>query len=109
MTGVQTCALPILLAIDHKVPKVMTLKQMIQKYVEFQDEVVRRRTQYDLKKAILLFLNGGAAAQGDLAAAGGVGGTDAAAAHDNAGSGEVRALDILHQAGQDHPARPRHH
>ena len=29
----------------------MTLKQMIQKYVEFQDEVVRRRTQYDLKKA----------------------------------------------------------
>jgi len=29
----------------------VTLKQMIQKYVEFQDEVVRRRTQYDLKKA----------------------------------------------------------
>ncbi len=54
----------------------------------------------DLGAAILLFLNGGAAAQGDLAAAGGVGGTDAAAAHDNAGSGEVRALDILHQAGQ---------
>ena len=25
----------IMLAIDHKVPKVMTLKQMIQKYVEF--------------------------------------------------------------------------
>ena len=24
---------------------------MLQKYVEFQDEVVRRRTQYDLKKA----------------------------------------------------------
>ncbi len=40
-----------MLAIDHKVPKVLTLKQMIQKYVEFQDEVVRRRTQYDLKKA----------------------------------------------------------
>jgi len=54
----------------------------------------------DLGTAVLLFLNGGAAAQGDLAAAGGVGGTDAAAAHDNAGSGEVRALDILHQAGQ---------
>ena len=32
-------------------PKILTLKQMIQKYVEFQDEVVRRRTQYDLKKA----------------------------------------------------------
>jgi len=40
-----------MLAIDHKVPKVLTLKQMLQKYVEFQDEVVRRRTQYDLKKA----------------------------------------------------------
>jgi len=40
-----------MLAIDHKVPKVLTLKQMIQKYVEFQDEIVRRRTQYDLKKA----------------------------------------------------------
>ena len=40
-----------MLAIDHKVPKVLTLKQMLQKYVEFQDEVVRRRTQFDLKKA----------------------------------------------------------
>ena len=30
----------IMLAIDHKVPKVMTLKQMIQKYVEFQDLLV---------------------------------------------------------------------
>ena len=40
-----------MLAIDHKVPKVLTLKQMLQKDVEFQDEVVRRRTQYDLKKA----------------------------------------------------------
>ena len=29
----------------------LTLKQMLQKYVEFQDEVVRRRTQFDLKKA----------------------------------------------------------
>ena len=26
-----------MLAIDHKVPKVLTLKQMLQKYVEFQD------------------------------------------------------------------------
>ena len=40
-----------MLAIDHKVPKVLTLKQMIAKYVEFQDEVIRRRTSYDLKKA----------------------------------------------------------
>ena len=50
-TQLQDTVGVIMLAIDHKVPKVLTLKQMLQKYVEFQDEVVRRRTQYDLKKA----------------------------------------------------------
>lgn len=40
-----------LLALDDGVPKVMTLKTMMQRYVEFQDEVIRRRTAYDLKKA----------------------------------------------------------
>ena len=54
----------------------------------------------DLGAAVLGLLDGGTAAQGDLAAAGGVGGADAAAAHDDAGSGEVRALDVFHQAGQ---------
>ncbi len=29
----------------------MTLKEMLQKYIDFQDEVIRRRTQFDLKKA----------------------------------------------------------
>jgi DNA gyrase subunit A len=51
-TQLQDTVGVIMLAIDHKVPRVMTLKQMIQKYVEFQDEVIRRRTQYDLKKAM---------------------------------------------------------
>ncbi len=37
-TQLQDTVGVIMLAIDHKVPKVMTLKQMIQKYVEFQDE-----------------------------------------------------------------------
>ena len=46
----DTCGV-IMLALDQKVPKVMTLKQMLSKYVKFQDEVIRRRTQYDLKKA----------------------------------------------------------
>ncbi len=41
----------IMIALDKKTPKVMTLKQMLQKYVEFQGEIVRRRTEYDLKKA----------------------------------------------------------
>jgi len=54
----------------------------------------------DLGAAVLGLLDGGAAPQGDLAPAGGVGGTDAAASHDDAGSGEVRALDVFHQAGQ---------
>ena len=43
-TQLQDTVGVIMLAIDHKVPKVLTLKQMLQKYVEFQDEVVRRRT-----------------------------------------------------------------
>ena len=61
---------------------------------------VRDLRHDDLGAAVLLFLDGGTAAQGDLAAAGGVGSTDAAAAHDDAGGGEVRAFDMLHQAGQ---------
>ena len=43
----------------------------------------------DLELAVLLFLNDGPAPEGDLAPAGGVGGPDAAAAHDDAGGGEV--------------------
>ena len=50
-TQLQDTVGVIMLAIDHKTPKVLTLKQMIAKYVEFQDEVIRRRTGYDLKKA----------------------------------------------------------
>ena len=50
-TQLQDTVGVIMLAIDHKIPKVLTLKQMIAKYVEFQDEVIRRRTSYDLKKA----------------------------------------------------------
>ena len=61
---------------------------------------VRDLRHDDLGAAVLLFLDGGTAAQGDFAAAGGVGSTDAAAAHDDAGGGEVRAFDMLHQAGQ---------
>ncbi len=41
----------ILLALDKGQPKVMTLKEMMQCYVDFQREVIIRRTRYDLKKA----------------------------------------------------------
>lgn len=50
-TQLQDTVGVIMLALDKGVPKIMTLKDMLQKYLEFQDEVIRRRTQYDLKKA----------------------------------------------------------
>ena len=51
----------------------------------------------DALPAVLHFLYLGLAAQGDLAAAGGIGRPDAAAAHDNAAGGEIRPLNVLHQ------------
>ncbi len=50
-TQLQDTVGVIMLALDKNVPKIMSLKTMMQKYVDFQDEVIRRRTQYDLKKA----------------------------------------------------------
>lgn len=41
----------IMLAIVNGEPKVLTLKQMLQHYVDFQTEVITRRTIFDLKKA----------------------------------------------------------
>ena len=50
-TQLQDTVGVIMLALDKGVPKIMTLKEMMQKYLEFQDEVIRRRTEFDLKKA----------------------------------------------------------
>ena len=50
-TQLQDTVGVIMLALDHKTPKIMSLKGMMQRYVDFQDEVIRRRTQFDLKKA----------------------------------------------------------
>ncbi|MGI5959712.1 MAG: DNA gyrase subunit A [Massiliimalia sp.] len=41
----------ILLALRNGQPKVMTLKEILTDYIDFQVEVIRRRTQFDLKKA----------------------------------------------------------
>ena len=41
----------IMLAIVNGVPKVLNLKDILQNYIDFQVEVITRRTQYDLKKA----------------------------------------------------------
>ena len=51
MTDMQVTFGAILLALDDGVPKVLTLKEILQKYIAFQKDIVRRRTEYDLKKA----------------------------------------------------------
>ncbi len=50
-TQLQTTFGVILLAIVNGEPKILTLKEILQNYIDFQKEVVTRRTQYDLKKA----------------------------------------------------------
>ncbi len=39
-----------MLALADGQPKVMTLKEILQRYIAFQEEVLTRRTQFDLKK-----------------------------------------------------------
>ncbi|MBQ3094253.1 MAG: DNA gyrase subunit A [Clostridia bacterium] len=41
----------IMLTLVNGVPRVLTLKEMLQEYVKFQCEVIERRTRFDLKKA----------------------------------------------------------
>lgn len=40
------------LAIVDGEPKILTLKQILEKYIDFQKEVIIRRTKFDLKKAL---------------------------------------------------------
>ena len=51
LTQLQDSVGVIMLALDHGVPKVMDLKTVLEKYIEFQEEIVRRRTQFNLRKA----------------------------------------------------------
>ena len=41
----------IMLALVNNVPKILNLKQMIQHFIEHRRDIVRKRTQFDLKKA----------------------------------------------------------
>lgn len=50
-TELQSTFGVILLALDDGVPKILTLKEILQKYLDFQCEVIIRRTRFDLKKA----------------------------------------------------------
>ena len=51
MTLMQTTFNFNMLAIDNGAPKILSLKQILQYYLEHQESVVRRRTEFDLKKA----------------------------------------------------------
>ncbi|MCA1591469.1 MAG: DNA gyrase subunit A, partial [Acidobacteria bacterium] len=51
LTPMQSTFGVINLAIVGGQPRVLTLKQMLENFVEFRREVVRRRTEYDLRKA----------------------------------------------------------
>ena len=46
----STCGV-ILLALDEGQPKILTLKEILQKYIDHQCNIIVRRTQFDLKKA----------------------------------------------------------
>ena len=50
-TAFQTNYSIILLMIDGRTPKVLGLKDIISKYIDYQREVIIRRTKFDLKKA----------------------------------------------------------
>jgi DNA gyrase subunit A len=41
----------IFLMIDNKAPKTLNLKEIISKYIEYQKEIITRRTQFDLNRA----------------------------------------------------------
>ena len=51
LTQMQITFGVIMLALVDGVPKILTLKQMLQNYVKFREKVITRRVKYDLKKA----------------------------------------------------------
>lgn len=51
MTQMQVTFGVIMLALVGGVPKILTLKEVLQQYIDFREEVIVRRTQYELKKA----------------------------------------------------------
>ena len=50
-TQLQDTVGVIMLALQDGQPKVMTLKEILTHYIDFQEEVITRRTRYDLRKA----------------------------------------------------------
>lgn len=52
LTQLQDTIGIIMLALVNGEPKVLTLKEMLQNYLDFQVDVIQRRTKYDLSKAL---------------------------------------------------------
>ncbi len=52
MTKLQDTVGIIMLALVNGEPKILTLKQMLQHYLDFQVGVIQRRTRFDLRKAL---------------------------------------------------------
>ena len=52
LTQLQDTVGIIMLALVKNEPKILTLKQMLQHYLDFQVDVIQRRTRYDLRKAL---------------------------------------------------------
>ena len=52
MTKLQDTVGIIMLALVNGEPKIITLKQMLSHYLDFQVEVIQRRTRYDRRKAL---------------------------------------------------------
>ena len=50
-TQLQDTVGAIMLALVDGVPKILTLKQMLEHYLDFQVDVIEKRTRYDLRKA----------------------------------------------------------
>ncbi len=50
-TQMQTTFGAIMLSLVNGVPRVLTLKEMLEEYIKFQCEVITRRTLFDLRKA----------------------------------------------------------
>ena len=51
LSQLQTSNGIIMLALHNRQPKVMPLNEIIKAYIEFQEEVITRRTRFDLEKA----------------------------------------------------------
>ncbi len=52
MTQLQITYGIIMLALVDGVPRILTLKQILEEYIHFQEQVIERRTRYDLRKAM---------------------------------------------------------